>query len=1391
MKRYLLFALMLGAGWNVLCASVKIGKLYYYLDSSTKTAEVTYPSSGKYSGEITIPSTVTYQSNTYSVTSIGRSAFSGCTGLTSVTIGNSVTSIGRSAFSGCSGLTSVTIPYSVTSIGYDAFYGCTGLTSITIPNSVTSIGADAFNGCTGLTSITIPESVTSIGDGAFYNVPNIVYNGTATGSPWGARSVNGYVDGYLVYADATKTTLLACYTTATGAITIPNSVTSIGDNAFYGCTGLTSITIPNSVTSIGNKAFGSCTSLTSVTIGNSVTSIGEWAFSGCTGLTSVVWNAKKCSGWSYSSNAPFYDARNSITSFTFGNEVESIPAYLCYDMSKLTSVTIPNSVTSIGGSAFDGCTGLTSIVVESGNTVYDSRENCNAIIETATNTLIQGWKTTVIPNSVTSIGHSAFYYCTSLTSITIPNSVTSIGNYAFNGCTGLTSVTIPNSVTSIGSSAFSGCTGLASVTIGNSVTSIRDRAFSGCTGLTSVVWNAKKCIVWSDSSNAPFYDARNSITSFTFGDEVESIPEYLCLNMSKLTSVTISNSVKSIGKSAFSGCSNLTSVSLPNSVTIIGDDAFYNCTGLTSPIYNANLFAAMPKTYSGAYAIPDGILQICGGAFSSCSQLTSISIPNSVKSIGKDAFDDCSGLTSITIPNSVTSIGNGTFSGCTGLTSVTIGNSVTSIGYGAFYRCTGLTSVTIPNSVTSIGNGAFSGCTGLTSVVWNAKKCSGWSYSSNAPFYDARNSITSFTFGDEVESIPEYLCSKMSKLTSITIPNSVKSIGESAFSGCSSVTSIIVESGNMVYDSREQCNAIIKTATNALIQGCQNTIIPNSVTSIGKSAFYECTGPTSVTIPNSVTSIGIWAFKGCTGLTSVTIPNSVTSIGNEAFYKCSGLTSITIPYSVTSIGYRVFSGCSGLTSVTIPNSVTSIGYGAFKGCTGLTSITIGSNVISIEDDGFEGCIGLTSISVLAKIPPKLESFEAFNNVSTIIPVYIPYGTLEAYSTDTYWARFLNFIEKPLYKLTVTTQDKTNGFVEIYKDVTFTDSTAIFEAVANKHYHFVQWSDGNTDNPRTITLVSDTTLCAEFAIDRHTLTLNADHGTVVGAGTYDYGTYATISATPNEHYRFVQWSDGNAYSPRTILIYKDITLTAEFVINPDCSINAVCNEEQGNVSGGGVYDYNTEITLLATPNEHYHFVQWSDGNTDNPRTVLVEGDATYTAVFAPNQYTISATAENGRVEGTGEYDYGTTTTLTATADAHYHFTQWSDGNTDNPRTVLVEGDATYTAEFAENQYTIMVTCDAQQGSVFGGGTYGYGSQVTLGAIPNSGYEFKQWSNGFTYNPYRFTVVSDITLEAEFIPATAIDNISADTDTTPQKIILNGQVYILRNNKTYTLTGVEVE
>ncbi len=1004
--------------------------------------------------EVVIPS---------SVTSIGKYAFAGCTGLSAVTIHNSVKTIGAWAFEGCSGLTSLifnaenctycgsegspafpsnikslTIGESVKTIPNYAFSGCTGLTEVIIPNSVTEIDYRAFGGCSGLTEVTIPNSVTYIDGSAFAGctgLTEVIFNAEncnscgSEGSPAFPSNIKS-----LTIGESVKTIPNYAFSGCTGLteVIIPNSVTEIDYRAFGGCSGLTEVTIPNSVTYIGSSAFYGCRGLTEVTIPNSVTEIDGWAFRECRGLTEV----------------------------TIGNSVTTIGSWAFYDCRGLTEVTIPNSVTEIGSSAFSGCSALTQIVslaetspaisADSFDGLYDTTEvivpdngltsylssewslfsklksiggiEASAFTEDNLKYRISGENSVVLLSSnygdlsrisipervvfndrfyyVISIAHDAFKDCSQLKSIVLPKRLEIISVHAFSGCTGLTEVTIPNSVISIGSGAFSGCTGLTEVTIGNSVTTIGDYAFSRCTGLTEVT-------------------IPNSVISIGSG------AFWLCTG---LTEVTIGNSVNSIGKYAFDGCTGLTKAEF------VSIEALCNINfgdGEANPLYNAHNLYIDGKEVTEV-VIPESVKTIGDYAFCGCTGLTKAEFP-SIEHLcsinfgnswanplyyAHHLFIDGKEVTKVVIPESVEFIGDYAFNGCNRLTELIIPSSVTEIGYRAFEDCRGLTEVTIGNSVKTIGDYAFSGCTGLTEVtIPNSVKTIGaWA------FFGCSFSLTSVVIGNSVETIGDYAFAGCSGLKSVTIPNSVTEIGGSAFARC----------------------------------GLTEVTIPNSVTTIGDYAFSRCTGLTEVSIPNSVTYIGSSAFENCYVLTDVTfedgiepvalgehifnhtsvknltigrnfnsgilesslscggslnkltIGNTLTEIPDDAFMDYTNLREVTFGASVETIGNNAFQNCA-LTEVVLSPATKTIGKNAFKG-NNINNVVIGANVTDIGAFAFDCANSFNSVSITAITPPRAKnSTFRYSNC----PLYVMPSENDAvknayYNTTPCWYRFSGY-----------------------------------------------------------------------------------------------------------------------------------------------------------------------------------------------------------------------------------------------------------------------------------------------------------------------------------------------------------------------------------------------
>lgn len=976
-------------------------------------------------------------------TRIENKIFFNCKNLVSITIPDTVIDIGNGAFALCTGLTSVFIPESVESIGDEAFKSCSNITEVSLPAGLVKIGTEAFGYCSKLESVSIPESVTSIGAMAFYRT-NLTFAKDSGGSYLGNDSNPYYAliygNNYNAHRINESTVIIAnkAFDQALGTeIYIPNSVTHIGDNAFFfskfdklsfgensklvsignsafaSCLYLSgAVKIPESVTYIGSGAFGSC-NISSINIPKGITEIKASTFYNCKLKSVVIPYGVTSFGNKAFAQCLFENINVPKTLINIGQE-----AFMGCE--SLKSIKIYEDVENIDKYAFKNCTNLEKIIIFSKDSViFDDKDTFPE------NTVIYGYKDStaeayatkynrkfvvIIANgecgenlewmldetgllTIEGTGAMRNYgadyvskssapwrnYRTSVHKVEIARGVTSIGDFAFYYCNNLSGkVEIPESVTYIGDDAFSNCRNILSIEIPCSVTSIRTATFYGC---------------------------------------------------ERLAHIEIPNSVTSIGSYAFGGCYKLTSITIPSSVTSIGDHAFYYCTSLAS------------------ITIPDSVTSIGDYAFSCCTRFTSITIPSSVTSIGDYIFSYCRNLTGINvdeanknyksidgilftkdekalaaypaaksgiayaIPSSVTSIGNDAFAYCSSLSFITIPDSVTSIGRRAFFGCISLTRIKIPGSVAYIGDKAFNGGS-LTSITI---------FSNNVVFNDSADTIsaTATIYGYSGSTAEAYATKYNRKFVAI-IANG--ECGES-LEWMLDETGLLTIEGTGTMDDYPSRNIPWYEYRSSI----KSVEIRDGVTSIGSHAFSVCNSLMSITIPDSVTRIGNGAFAGCDDLTSITFGENsqLTSIGDNAFDLCCIITGISIPNNVISIGSRAFQSCRSLTDITIPNSVISIGDNAFYDCSSLTSINVDesnknyksingvlftkdeeiliaypaaksettyiipSGVTSIRSSAFFGCSSLTSV----EIPSSVTSIgsSAFYNCSSLTSIEIPSG----------------------------------------------------------------------------------------------------------------------------------------------------------------------------------------------------------------------------------------------------------------------------------------------------------------------------------------------------------------------------------------------------------------
>ena len=1229
--------------------------------------------------------------------------------------------------------------YTVTSIEQRAFSGCYGLTEVTIPETVTSIGQIAFYGCYGLTKITLPFA----GDKPHTENDRTQY---PFGYIFGTSSYNGSTATPQNYYNGVGVSSSTYYIPTSLKEVVINGSSYISKHAFNNCQGLTSIIIGNSVTSIGDCAFASCTGLTEITIPESVTTIGSSVFNVCNNLTKVTINSTTIASNSYPYSSYLGKVFGSqVTEYVLSDNITSLSRCMFKDCSNLTSITIPNSVTEIGIGAFSGCNGLTEIIIPESVTDIQGEAfmNCYGLTEI------------IIPESVNSIGDYAFYGCTKVDYIVFERETppTFKGTNIFNNTNCLICVPTTEAVEAYKSAPNIGVPSRVGLTpievdgfkyrllndginavlvkamnradeivipesftyLGETyhISSIETFAFNSWTNLKKVTINNNDVAskTYSSSTNLKTIFG-TKVEEYVFGESVTTIGDYALYDgSSALKSVSISESVTSIGKYAFVNCSGLESINIPNSVTSFGSSPFYNCSSLASittdceVIGNAYLditidnilyrvldkksVAVYPKkyenSYSGEIVIPGTIT--AGNTFN-------------VTSIGSGTFRSCGDLTAITIPNSVISIGGSAFYNCSGLTSVTIPNSVTSIGGSAFYGCTGLTEITIPESVTSIGGNAFFDCNSLTSITTDCE-----------------------VIGDaNLDFIKDGIQYRVLSKNSVAVRSYFIS-GTNSYSG----------------------DVVIPSAVSF-----GNTF---AVSSIYGRAFENCSGLTSVTIPNSVTSIGNNAFENCSGLTSITIPNSVTSIDNSAFYGCNGLTSITTDCEVISSDNNLYFTKDGMKYRLKNKNDVEIVANSYSGIIVISeTVTAGSTfkVAAIGYQAFKGC-DLQEIVFESETPPSLSYLYDAPNC----PIYVPsLAALIAYRNAA--SSISNRIQcRPVIVDGVKYQLKTNGTLEVVAnnysgDVVIRGSVefnGVETAVTSIDYYAFQdcssltsvdflgadqltyiGSFKNCTNLTSITIPSgveklDVSIVTQNPLRYETATFkgctNLTKVTINSNAivSKDYDTYNNIkvmlggqvkeivlgeNVTKIGKYAFYNWFG------TSITIPNSVTSIGEYALYGCTSLPSLTIPASvRSIGRNAFYNISKIVFEGATPpsmgyDALYHSAAYTNYE-DYPVYVPTEEAVTayknaitgvYESSIAQTKpriqvnpvCTITATANKsnyGTVSGSGTYTVATTPTITisATPAEHCRFVEWSDGETDATREISIPAELTrYTAIF---------------------------------------------------------------------------------------------------------------
>lgn len=689
--------------------------------------------------------------------------------------------------------------------------------------------------------------------------------------------------------------------------------------------------------------------------------------------------------------------------------------------------------------------------------------------------------------------------------------------------------------------------------------------------------------------------------------------------------------------------------------------------------------------------------------------------------------------------------------------------------------------IRLPQTIKKIYNNSFLGCEKLEAVYipslsqWYEMEFTGCSirdYNRKYDLYANNKLIRNITIPSTTTSIKPYIFA-FCRLDTVIISEGITNIEKNAFEGSTMKCIYFPTTIDYIEFSAFQGNDSLKYVHIKDINKWSQInfeLITSQPLYYARNLYLNGELVTNLEINNNISK---YAFCGDTSLVSLTLDSNVKNIESQAFYLCKNLKNVTLNDSLLSIGKMAFESCS-MTSIVIPENVD----------------TIGDSFIShnpLKDITFKS------------LRPFRYSRSTLAYTDSLKDIYIPCGTYDIYSNI---IGYKDLLQEPTFDFSyqVDINDSELGSIALLHTPDCSDSTLTIEVTPYSWAHFVQWSDGNTDNPRSIKVDQDTILSAELEYNNVTLTLSCDDekGTVVGSGTYPYNTEVTISATPKHGYKFYFWN-GDSYSKEqtyTFTIVNDMEMVAHFTPETYTVTIQSENEEMGYAYGSTTAEYLSTIEISAYPNYDYHFAQWSDENKENPRQFVVKNDTTLIAIFEPDTFAVyDYNEEDGYTIGGGSYPYMAEISVTAIPNKGYDFYNWDDGIYETTRTITITGEMYLYPIFGKHLYQVNIySNDYNMGSVnySGENQFYYQDVIRLEAYPSyERYEFERWSDGNIENPRTIIIDRDIELTAYFREASeGIEDIHIDSSI-PHKIIIDGQVYILRGDKIYTLQGKEVK